>query len=109
MLRDRKPKTHNSAQDTQLLINLLASKWTILVLYSLQHGTKRYSEIVKEVDRITEKVLTDTLKKLERDGMVERSMYPVIPPKVVSGWQHGAQAFLYNTNIIPVYFLTDKA
>lgn len=78
----RKSKTHHNNQSAQLLLDLLSNKWAVLVIYALQHDTKRYSELGKDVAGITEKVLTDTLKKLERDGMVTRSMYPVIPPRV---------------------------
>ena len=68
--------------NSRMMLGLIASKWTILVIHALQHDTKRFSEIVKAVEGITEKVLTDTLRSLERDGIVERIMHPVIPPKV---------------------------
>lgn len=71
-------KGHNS----RLVLGLIASKWTILVMHALQQETKRFNEINKEVKGITEKVLTDTLRNLERDGIVKRVIHPVIPPKV---------------------------
>jgi DNA-binding HxlR family transcriptional regulator len=53
-----------------------------MVLHALQKDTKRYSEITRTIPGITQKVLTDTLRKLERNGIVERIVYPVVPPKV---------------------------
>lgn len=69
-------------QASRMVLDLIASKWTILIIHALQTDTKRYSELSKTLQGITQKVLTETLKNLERDGIVERSMYPVIPPKV---------------------------
>ena len=69
---------HNS----RAVLDIIASKWTLLILHALQDDTKRYSEISRLVDGITQKMLTDTLKKLERDGIVERIVHPVFPPKV---------------------------
>jgi DNA-binding HxlR family transcriptional regulator len=53
-----------------------------MVMHALQKDTKRYSEITRTIPGITQKVLTDTLRKLERNGIVERIVYPVVPPKV---------------------------
>jgi DNA-binding HxlR family transcriptional regulator len=65
-----------------VVLSLIASKWTVVVLHALQNDTKRYNEIMKAIPGITQKVLTDTLRKLERDGIIERIVYPVVPPKV---------------------------
>lgn len=65
-----------------MVLDLIASKWTVLVIHALQAETKRYGEISKAVEGITQKVLTDTLRNLERDGIVARVIYPVVPPKV---------------------------
>ena len=79
-----KPK-QTTPQDTyhaQALLGLLANKWTIHVVYALRHETKRYGEISKVVPGATQKVLTGTLRKLERSGFVTRTTYPTVPPKV---------------------------
>lgn len=59
---------------------MLTSKWSILVLYALRHGTRRYSELQHTVEGISQKMLTQTLRELERNGLVKRTVYPVVPP-----------------------------
>jgi len=58
------------------------SRWGVLVLGALLGGTRRFSELRREVDGVSEKMLSATLQALERDGMVEREVRPVIPPHV---------------------------
>ena len=72
----------NKSSQTQLVTNILASKWAIRVVYTLSSGTKRYGELRKSIDGITEKALTDTLKHLERHGLLKRKYHASIPPKV---------------------------
>jgi DNA-binding HxlR family transcriptional regulator len=62
-------------------LNLIADKWTVLVIDALANGNQRYSEIYRSVSCITHKMLAQTLRRLERDGIVEREVYPVVPPK----------------------------
>jgi len=65
------------------LIGRVADKWTMLVLEALtEHGTVRFTRIGKLVPGISQKMLTQTLRQMERDGLVSRTVYPVIPPKV---------------------------
>lgn len=61
----------------------LASKWGALVLRTLTRGEKRYSEIRWAIEGISEKMLAQTLRDLEGDGLVLRTSYPVVPPHVV--------------------------
>lgn len=63
-------------------IGLLARKWTLKITVALSADTKRHSELVKCLPGITQKVLTETLREMERTGIVEREVYPTIPPKV---------------------------
>jgi DNA-binding HxlR family transcriptional regulator len=63
-------------------IDMIADKWTVLVICALIGNVRRYNELQRTVGNITQKVLTDTLRKLERDGLVTRTVYPVVPPKV---------------------------
>ncbi len=62
-------------------LNLIGDKWTVLVIYVLADGTKRYSQIHRSIDCITHKMLAQTLHRLERDGIVTRKVYAVVPPK----------------------------
>ena len=75
----------NASENTEPLrevLELVTNKWTAMILCSLKGGMKRYSELQQELPSISQKMLTQTLKNLERDGMVERKSYPVAPPKV---------------------------
>ena len=63
------------------VINIIGDKWTLPVLYVLTQGTKRYSELQREIPDISKKMLTQTLRKLESDNIVKRTVYPVVPPK----------------------------
>lgn len=60
----------------------LADKWTILVLGRLAPGTRRFGELRRDVGGITQKMLTQTLRSLERDGFVTRTVYAAVPPRV---------------------------
>ncbi len=65
------------------LIGRIADKWTMLVLEILEErGPLRFSRIGEAVDGISQKMLTQTLRHMERDGLVTRTVYPVVPPKV---------------------------
>jgi DNA-binding HxlR family transcriptional regulator len=63
-------------------LELIADKWAVLVLYALSQGTMRHNRLHKEIEGISQKMLTKTLRRLERDGLVVRKVYPVVPPKV---------------------------
>lgn len=62
--------------------SLIANKWKILILRDLLKGTKRYNELTRSVIGISAKVLTENLRELEKDGIILRKVYPVVPPKV---------------------------
>ena len=65
------------------LIGRVADKWTLLVLEELEdNGVLRFTELARLVPGISQKMLTQTLRAMERDGLVERTVHPVIPPKV---------------------------
>ena len=65
------------------LIGRVADKWTLLVLEELEdNGVLRFTELARRVPGISQKMLTQTLRQMERDGLVVRTVHPVIPPKV---------------------------
>jgi DNA-binding HxlR family transcriptional regulator len=64
------------------VLELIADKWTAIVVYALARGTCRFGQLQRDVGGISQKVLTATLRDLERDGLVERKIYPVVPPRV---------------------------
>jgi DNA-binding HxlR family transcriptional regulator len=67
---------------TRLVLNRIADKWTVLVVILLQTETKRFSQLQREIDGISQKMLTQTLRGLERDGLVNRTVHATVPPKV---------------------------
>jgi DNA-binding HxlR family transcriptional regulator len=65
------------------IIGRVADKWTMIILEVLEeHGKARFSQIAKQVPGISQKMLTKTLRLMERDGLVIRTIYPVVPPHV---------------------------
>lgn len=64
------------------LLERIGSKWVTLVLTTLHGSTLRYSEIKNKIPGISEKMLTQTLRNLERDGLASREVTPTIPPRV---------------------------
>jgi DNA-binding HxlR family transcriptional regulator len=67
---------------TRRALSLLAGKWSVEVLYLLASGTRRYSEVLYEVGEVSKKTLTQTLRALQRQGLVDRRAYPEVPPRV---------------------------
>ena len=64
------------------VLDLIADKWAVIVIYVLARGTRRFGELQRTVAGVSQKMLTQTLRGLERDGLVERKVYAVIPPRV---------------------------
>jgi DNA-binding HxlR family transcriptional regulator len=64
------------------LLDRLGDKWSLLVVELLGEGTKRFSQLRREIDGISQRMLTLTLRRLERDGLVHRTVHPVVPPQV---------------------------
>ncbi len=64
------------------LLDRLADKWSLLVIELLGNGTRRFSELNRDIEEISQRMLTLTLRHLERDGLVSRTVYPVVPPRV---------------------------
>lgn len=67
---------------TRHILDRIGDKWTVLIVGALANGPMRFSELAKRVDGISQKMLTQTLRSLERDGIVDRTIYPEIPPRV---------------------------
>jgi DNA-binding HxlR family transcriptional regulator len=67
---------------TRAVLDLVAGKWSVDVLYLLASGTRRYSEVFYEVGEISKKTLTQTLRTLEHDGLIARKVFAEVPPRV---------------------------
>lgn len=63
-------------------LDRLADKWSVLLVGALSGGSQRFSELRTSVEGISEKMLTQTLRSLERDGLVTRTVYATVPPRV---------------------------
>jgi DNA-binding HxlR family transcriptional regulator len=63
-------------------IGLIDGKWKSVILFHLLSGTLRFNEIRRQVENVTPRMLTNQLRELEEDGLIERKVYPVVPPKV---------------------------
>jgi DNA-binding HxlR family transcriptional regulator len=64
------------------VLSRIGDKWTVLVVETLGDGSMRFNELRRMVGSISQKMLTTTLRNLERDGLVTRTVYPTIPPRV---------------------------
>lgn len=76
------PDVFNAECGSRQVLALLADRWTMLVLYALQHDTRRYGELQALIGGISQKMLTQVLRRLERDGIVTRTVYAIVPPRV---------------------------
>src|SRR5690606_10161327 len=63
-------------------LSAIGGKWKLMIVWYLSQRTHRYNELLRSISGITPKMLTQQLRELERDNIVERKVYPVVPPKV---------------------------
>ena len=73
---------YNEHCPTRIVLDRIADKWTVLIVGVLEGKTKRFGELRREIGGVSQKMLTQTLRGLERDGLVTRKIYPSVPPKV---------------------------
>lgn len=66
----------------RLAVEIIADKWAVVVLYGLSRGPRRHGELVELIGGISKKMLTQTLRRLERYGLVSRAVYAEVPPRV---------------------------
>lgn len=66
----------------ELALDVIGGKWKMPILWRLNRNVWRYGELRKDLGIITHKMLTEQLKDLEKEGLIERKVYPVVPPKV---------------------------
>jgi DNA-binding HxlR family transcriptional regulator len=72
----------SGACEARRTLNLIGDKWSVLVIALLGHQRKRFSELKREIDGISQRMLTLTLRQLEREGLVDRTVFAVVPPRV---------------------------
>ena len=73
---------YNESCPTRMVLDRIADKWTVLIVGALENKTKRFGELRREIGGVSQKMLTQTLRGLERDGLVTRVVYASVPPKV---------------------------
>jgi len=81
VVRDIEP-SHDSCRAVTETLARIGDKWTVLVVGALARGPLRYNQVRRAVDGISQRMLTLTLKGLEEDGLVNRTVYPTVPPRV---------------------------
>ncbi|MCX5514878.1 transcriptional regulator [Kaistia algarum] len=79
---DRIYNVYEDRCPTRLVLDRLADKWALLILDRLREDAVRFNHLRREIKGISQKVLSQTLKKLERDGLVSRSVFPTVPVTV---------------------------
>jgi DNA-binding HxlR family transcriptional regulator len=77
-----RPCVLDQTSDVRQILDLIADKWTALIILALSRGTKRYSELHRTIGGVSQKMLTQTLRGLESSGLVNRKVYPTVPPMV---------------------------
>ena len=65
-----------------MTLDIIGGKWKVVILHQLRDGTLRFGQLRKQIPNITQKSLSQQLKALEKDGLVEREVYPEVPPRV---------------------------
>jgi DNA-binding HxlR family transcriptional regulator len=68
--------------EVRQILDRIADKWSLLVIALLEKRKLRFTELKKSIEGISQRMLTTTLRHLERDGIIERTVYPVVPPRV---------------------------
>jgi DNA-binding HxlR family transcriptional regulator len=91
-MKDGTSKSHRHTRDTtadadptcevRTILDRIADKWSLLVICVLADGVHRFSQLRREIDGISQRMLTLTLRQLEREGLVTRTVFPVVPPRV---------------------------
>jgi DNA-binding HxlR family transcriptional regulator len=73
---------HDDCRGVASVLARVGDKWSVLVIMMLRNGPKRFNELKREIGGISQRMLTLTLRGLERDGLVTRTVFPTIPPRV---------------------------
>lgn len=74
--------SESNCQTTREILDLIADKWSLYIIIMLRNGPRRFNQLRRDVEGISQRMLTLTLRGLERNGLVTRTMYPTIPPRV---------------------------
>lgn len=78
----RSPDVFSGQCPSRLALAAVADKWLVLVVHALHHGTARHGELMRQIDGVSQPTLTRTLRHMETTGLVTRTIYPEVPPRV---------------------------
>lgn len=95
---------HESCLAVRQVLDRVGDKWSVLVVVLLRQGPRRFSDLRRSIEGISQRMLTHTLKALQRDGLVTRTVYATIPPKV-----EYALTELGETLLVPITALAEWA
>lgn len=104
MTPGHKKVTSKNCHGVREILDLVGDKWSAYVVGTLGDGPKRFNELKRSVDGISQRMLTLTLRKLERDGLVSRTVLPTVPPRV-----DYALTDMGRTLLVPVFGLIQWA
>jgi DNA-binding HxlR family transcriptional regulator len=76
------PDVFSANCPTREILDLISDKWSTLIISLLHESPKRFSELQRRIEGISQKMLTQNLRNLERSGLLTRTVYPQVPPKV---------------------------
>ncbi|MEO7787468.1 MAG: helix-turn-helix domain-containing protein [Sphingomicrobium sp.] len=76
------PNLPGACREVSSILSRIGDKWTVLVVMMLAGGPRRFNDLKRSIGGVSQRMLTLTLRGLERDGMVTRTLYPTIPPRV---------------------------
>ncbi|GAB1544086.1 transcriptional activator HxlR [Scytonema sp. NUACC21] len=80
---EAKAETHSRLTcEVETTLKVIGGRWKVLIIRELMLGVKRFGELQRSLDGITQKMLTQQLREMEEDGIIHRKVYPQIPPKV---------------------------
>ena len=82
MRRNDADKRRNTGLPCGTAVQLIGSKWKLLILRNLMQRPWRFNELRRDLEGISQKVLTDSLRSMEEDGILTRTVYPEVPPRV---------------------------
>lgn len=83
LIRNRpEPEIFTLDCPTQQVLDIIGNKWSVIIIYCLAYQTRRYKQLEHKIEGISQKVLTQTLRKLEHNGLVKRKVYPAVPAQV---------------------------
>jgi DNA-binding HxlR family transcriptional regulator len=94
------PQATHRKLGSEAVLELFVSKWAIRVVHALVRGTKRHGALRRELGGVSQKMLTQTLRDLERAGLIQRTAYNLVPPKVEYSLTQLGQSFVEPLNAL---------